>query len=87
MIYLDSTCLLAVAYDPGTRLLSLWFRRGGGPYTFYGVPGHIYRGLLAATDSHGRYYHARIKGRYGSPGHSPDVYTRAHPDFIRSNPT
>lgn len=87
MIYLESRCILAVDYHPATRLLEIWFRNGGGPYHFYGVPGHHYRGLLNATDSHGRYYHAHIKGRFQSPGHSPEVYTRPHPDYIRLNPT
>lgn len=87
MIYLDSTCIRAVEYRPTVRILEIWFRSGGGPYTHYGVPAHRYRGLLNATDSHGRYYHDHIKGRYPAPGHPPEVLTRPHPDFIRSNPT
>ena len=35
----------------------------GGVYEYYGVPYAEYAGLLNAS-SHGKYFHAHIKGRY-----------------------
>lgn len=72
MIPLDSSCIAAVSYDHAARILRIRFRNGGGIYSYYGVPPHIFQGLLKATSSHGGYYHAHIKGRYGKPGHPPE---------------
>ncbi|MDR2025353.1 MAG: KTSC domain-containing protein [Hungatella sp.] len=36
----------------------------GGLYAYFNVPFVIYNGLMCAG-SHGSYFHANIKGRYG----------------------
>lgn len=48
-------------YDWGGTLTIAF--HSGGVYEYYGVPHSEYSALLNA-DSHGRYFHARIKNRY-----------------------
>lgn len=64
MVRFDSRAIAAADYDAETRQLSIWFRQGGGPYIYYGVPEHIFDGLCAAT-SKGVYYHTFIGPTYG----------------------
>ncbi|WP_431864275.1 KTSC domain-containing protein [Allosphingosinicella sp.] len=52
-----------IEYDAGSARLDIWFN-GTGRYTYYGVPAHIYAGLLAAG-SRGRYFNDNIRDRYG----------------------
>lgn len=61
MIPVDSSNLASVGYENGT--LHIRFHRGG-LYAYYNVPESIYNGLMMA-DSHGKYFHAYIRGRYG----------------------
>jgi len=65
MPYLNSSAIDRVEYDPQTRELRIWFRPNGGPYSYYGVPQHIYDGLLRAPSA-GSYFNDHIKDRYGS---------------------
>ena len=60
MPYVSSSAMSRVEWDNGT--LSIWFT-GSGRYDFYGVPEHIYKGLLNAR-SKGTYYNDHIRDRY-----------------------
>ncbi len=62
MPYLISSAIRSVDYDPDTETLHIEFssRR---IYTYYGVPEHVYRGLITASSA-GDYYNTYIKGRY-----------------------
>jgi hypothetical protein len=61
MITVQSSDLEAVDYDwSGTLTIAF---RTGGVYEYYHVPHSEYAGLMRA-DSHGKYFHAQIKGRY-----------------------
>ncbi|WP_425429635.1 KTSC domain-containing protein [Erythrobacter tepidarius] len=42
--------------------MTIWFPEGK-PYSFCGVPAHIWEGLCNAS-SKGRYYNRHIEGRY-----------------------
>jgi len=62
MIALNSSAIRAADYDSASRLLYIWFPNNG-PYTFYGVPEHIFRGLISASSA-GSYYNQYIRGRF-----------------------
>jgi len=57
-----SSAIRYVAYDADKRELYVGFR-GGGDYTYFGVPEAEYR-LLAQAPSRGAYLNAEIKGRF-----------------------
>jgi hypothetical protein len=58
-----STAISRAEYDGATGTLSLWFVESGGPYSYYGVPEHIFAGLCAAF-SKGRYFNENIRDRF-----------------------
>ena len=61
MTAIESTDLAGVDYHwDGTLTIAF---HSGGHYEFYHVPVSIYAGLMDA-DSHGKFFHARIKNRY-----------------------
>ena len=60
MTPVQSSNLAAVAYDG--RTLTIAFH-SGGVYAYFRVPLWEYAGLMRA-ESHGQYFHARIKNRY-----------------------
>lgn len=60
MQHVSSSDLNAVGYENGTLYIRFI---SGGLYQYSGVPESVYHGLMAAG-SHGRYFHAHIKGRY-----------------------
>lgn len=60
MIPVSSSNILAIGYE-GTTLYVQF--RSGSLYAYYGVPSHVYNGLMSAT-SHGGYLHSEIKNRY-----------------------
>lgn len=57
----SSTDIASVGYESST--LYICFHKGG-TYAYYNVPESVYAGLMSAG-SHGRYFHAFIKGMYG----------------------
>jgi hypothetical protein len=61
VITVQSSDLAAVDYD-GRGTLVIAFH-SGGVYAYYHVPNSEYAGLMNAS-SHGKYFHAHIKGRY-----------------------
>ena len=60
MIAVQSSDLAAIDYWSGTLTIAF---HSGGVYEFYHVPPSEYHGLRSAS-SHGKYFHAHIKGRY-----------------------
>jgi len=71
---LDSSLIRRVAFDEEARTLSIWFR-DSRRYIYSGVPRAIYEALCAAGSA-GRYFNARIKGRYAC---RPDPPRRFRP--------
>jgi len=61
-IFVMSSDLQSVGYDPDTQTLEIEFK-SGGIYQYYGVPETIYRQLITAA-SHGKFFHAHIKDKY-----------------------
>ncbi len=61
MVSVASSDIASVGYENGT--LHIRFN-SGGLYAYYNVPVSVYQGLMKA-DSHGKYFHANIRGRYG----------------------
>lgn len=64
MVYLNSSAIHAVHYNPSSATLTVWFTNGGHGYDYYSVPAAIYQGLLAAP-SKGRYFAMFIRDQYG----------------------
>jgi hypothetical protein len=61
VIAVESSDLSAVDFDwNGTLTLAF---HSGGVYEYYHVPYSEYPALMSAS-SHGKYFHAHIKGRY-----------------------
>jgi KTSC domain-containing protein len=58
-----SESLASVGYDSTRQLLEIEFA-SGEIYRYYQVPVNVHRELMAA-DSHGRYFIANIRPRYG----------------------
>ena len=63
MIYLKSTCLRSVLYEPVSRILTVWFQKNPKAYDYGPVPAHIYQELLDAP-SHGKYFDKHISKQY-----------------------
>ncbi len=57
----SSSDISSIGYEGST--LHIRFN-SGGLYAYYNVPAGIYNALMSAA-SHGKYFHANIKGRYG----------------------
>lgn len=58
----ESSTLLAVAYDDAREILQLEFR-SRAIYHYYGVPAAVHEGLLGAP-SKGSYFNRVIRGRF-----------------------
>jgi hypothetical protein len=58
----ESTTLLALAYDDAREILQLEFR-SRAIYQYYGVPSAVHEALLAAP-SKGSYFNRIIRGRF-----------------------
>lgn len=60
MNHVVSSDLESVGYEDGTLYIRF---HSGGTYRYSGVPVSVYRGLMSAA-SHGKYFHANVKGLY-----------------------
>lgn len=58
----SSSNLRSVGYDEATQTLEIEFH-SGGVYQYDSVPRSVYKALMNAP-SHGKYFHAHIKGVY-----------------------
>lgn len=64
-----SSALASVGYQEASQILEVEFVEGG-VYQYFGVPGHVHAGLMAA-DSHGTYFGTHIRNvgyRYARVG-------------------
>ena len=59
---LNSSNIVSIGHDAKEQILEVEFH-DGGVYQYYGVPESEYTGIMNA-DSHGKYLHRNIKGRY-----------------------
>jgi len=59
----ESSNLAAVGYSPFAAVLTIAFH-GDRVYQYFGVPVSVYWELMRA-ESHGKYFHAAIRNRYG----------------------
>jgi hypothetical protein len=62
MIYVESTNIKAIGYDPETAILTIEFI-SGNVYEYYEVPQYEFDGLLSA-ESKGKYAHKNIYKNY-----------------------
>ena len=58
----ESATLAAIGYDNALGILRLEFR-SHAVYRYFGVPGAVYEGLLAAS-SKGKYFNGEIRGHF-----------------------
>ncbi len=61
MIPVVSSDIASVGYEGTTMHIRF---NSGGLYAYYNVPESVYSGLMSAS-SHGKYFHAHIRGKYG----------------------
>lgn len=61
-ILVQSSNLIAVGYDAGTRVMEVEFQ-SGAIYHYHEVPRSIYQSLMAAQ-SKGQYFHDHIMNQY-----------------------
>jgi hypothetical protein len=66
----ESATLGAIGYDDAQGILRLEFR-SHAVYSYFGVPGVVYEGLLAAS-SKGKYFNGAIRGHFPH-GRIPDT--------------
>jgi hypothetical protein len=62
MVQVESEAIAEIAYDARRSVLFVRFVEGDW-YTYFDVPAKIHTEFLAA-ESHGRFFHDRILGRY-----------------------
>ncbi|AWN36535.1 KTSC domain-containing protein [Methylobacterium radiodurans] len=65
----NSSAIERAEYDEPSSTLQIWFVESGGPYSYYGVPPHIFQGLCAAA-SQGQYFAVYIRDKYNRDTHS-----------------
>jgi hypothetical protein len=60
--FVKSSNLTSVGYESRNQILEIEFN-DGSIYQYSNVPQNEYQGLISAA-SHGKYFHAHIKGHY-----------------------
>jgi len=60
---MPSTSISKTAYDPATRILSVWFVTSGKRYDYEGVPPETYDALRHAF-SKGRFFNKNIRDHF-----------------------
>ncbi|MBX3576381.1 MAG: KTSC domain-containing protein [Rhizobiaceae bacterium] len=63
MIFVDSTNVEAIGYDPITQELHVRFVKSGETYAYYAVEEWVFQEFMQ-TDSKGNYLNTRIKPHY-----------------------
>ncbi|MBD7962127.1 KTSC domain-containing protein [Comamonas sp. Sa2CVA6] len=62
---LNSSAIRRAGYSAESRTLTIWFTSDPAlGYDYYGVPAHIWQGLIS-TSSAGTYFHLHIEKQYG----------------------
>lgn len=64
MIFVDSSNIEAIGYDPAARELHVRFLKSGDTYVYYEVEESVFEDFKGA-DSKGIFFNANIKNRYG----------------------
>jgi predicted nuclease of predicted toxin-antitoxin system len=62
-VFVESTAISAILYDPKSRTLDIEFKSSGEIYRYFEVSEDEYQGLLTAT-SKGAYLNSKIKPKY-----------------------
>jgi lysyl-tRNA synthetase class 2 len=62
MVQVESEAIDEISYDANRSIMLVRFAHGGW-YSYFDVPSEIYEAFVAA-DSHGRFFHGRIRDRY-----------------------
>lgn len=62
MPHIDSEHISHISYEPGTRVLTVEFHKGGA-YQYHGVPINRYTDLQKSASA-SSYFRQHIKGRY-----------------------
>jgi hypothetical protein len=60
---MPSTSIRKTKYDPGTRVLSVWFVASGKRYDYEAVPPETYAAFREAS-SKGRFFNEHIRDRF-----------------------
>jgi hypothetical protein len=60
---MPSTSIRKTKYDPGTRVLSVWFVTSGKRYDYEAVPPETYAAFREAS-SKGRFFNEHIRDRF-----------------------
>ncbi|RWO02464.1 KTSC domain-containing protein [Mesorhizobium sp.] len=60
---MPSTSIRKMAYDPDSRILSVWFVASGKRYEFEGVPPETFAAFKAAF-AKGRYFNEHIRNHF-----------------------
>lgn len=63
MIFVDSTNVEAIGYDPATQELHVRFVKSGETYAYYAVEEWVFQEFMQ-TDSKGNYLNTKIKPHY-----------------------
>lgn len=63
MPYLSSSAIARVEYDAASLVMQIWFQGNSQPYSYFGVPDGVYRGLITASSA-GGFYDRYVKDRY-----------------------
>lgn len=63
---LHSSAISQAGYDARSGTLRIWFTSDPlKGYDYYGVPQHVWQGLISALSA-GRYFHMHIENQYSS---------------------
>ena len=62
MVQIESEAIDEIAYDEERSTMFVRFAHGGW-YSYFAVPKRVYEEFIAA-ESHGRFFHDRIRPRY-----------------------
>ena len=62
MVQVESEAIDEIAYDATRAVLFVRFSHGDW-YSYFEVPAEVYEAFVAA-ESHGRFFHERIRDRY-----------------------
>ena len=73
-----SSAVERVDYTPETRMLDIWYR-DAGRYSYFDVPEHIYRALLAAP-SVGQFVNEEVKEHFAFEARPERRKFRPHED-------